>query len=294
MRNTIKYYYNIYPEEIYQKKDIYIFKNNNQTYWLLLINRDIQDLLKIYSNLITYNFYCHEIIYNQNNEIITIVNGKKYILIKLYNNSNETINLPIIRAYNLEINTDKKCNWFNLWCNKVDYYEYHISQNGKKYPLLKKCFDYYIGLTETAISLVKSIDISSISMFINHDRININTTLSEFYNPLNFLIDVKIRDVCEYFKSAFFSNKKNIIKEIETYLVTDNISNEEAILFLARIIYPSYFYDTYDLIIQNQKQESDLYFYINKNKEFEIFLKDILILLKQKYNVPIIEWIIKT
>lgn len=294
MRNTIKYYYNIYPEEIYQKKDIYIFKNNNQTYWLLLINRDIQDLLKIYSNLITYNFYCHEIIYNQNNEIITIVNGKKYILIKLYNNSNETINLPIIRAYNLEINTDKKCNWFNLWCNKVDYYEYHISQNGKKYPLLKKCFDYYIGLTETAISLVKSIDISSISMFVNHDRININTTLSEFYNPLNFLIDVKIRDVCEYFKSAFFSNKKNIIKEIETYLVTDNISNEEAILFLARIIYPSYFYDTYDLIIQNQKQESDLYFYINKNKEFEIFLKDILILLKQKYNVPIIEWIIKT
>ena len=137
MRNTIKYYYNIYPEEIYQKKDIYIFKNNNQTYWLLLINRDIQDLLKIYSYLITYNFYCHEIIYNQNNEIITIVNGKKYILIKLYNNSNETINLPIIRAYNLEINTDKKCNWFNLWCNKVDYYEYHISQNGKKYPLLK-------------------------------------------------------------------------------------------------------------------------------------------------------------
>ena len=294
MRNTIKYYYNIYPEEIYQKKDIYIFKNNNQTYWLLLINRDIQDLLKIYSNLITYNFYCHEIIYNQNNEIITIKKNKKYILIKLYNNSNETINLPIIRAYNLEINTDKKCNWFNLWCNKVDYYEYHISQNGKKYPLLKKCFDYYIGLTETAISLVKSIDISSISMFVNHDRININTTLSEFYNPLNFLIDVKIRDVCEYFKSAFFSSKKNIIKEIETYLVTDNISNEEAILFLARTIYPSYFYDTYDLIIQNQKQESDLYFYINKNKEFEIFLKDILILLKQKYNVPIIEWIIKT
>ena len=41
-----------------------------------------------------------------------------------------------------------------MWIRKIDYFEYQISQFGKKYPIIRESFNYYVGLAENGISLL--------------------------------------------------------------------------------------------------------------------------------------------
>ena len=82
----------------------------------------------------------------------------------------------------------------------------------KKYPVLYNIIDYYIGLGENAIQYFKSIVPTyngNIEIGVCHKRINYNSTLFDLYNPLNLVIDYKVRDLSEYIKSVFF-NTNNI------------------------------------------------------------------------------------
>lgn len=293
MKNTINYFYDIRPNDVHQSDDTYKFKYDNKLFLLTPYYGNINNTLEIYAYLIRMNIYCHEIIYNKNNEIVTMINNKPYVLLKIYIINNDRISLQNILSYNIQIETDKKCNWYNLWCEKIDYYEYQVNQYGKKYPLIRDSFSYYNGMSETAISLVKTIDINKVNMYIGHNRISKNYNLIDFYNPLNMTVDVKIRDICGYFKNQFFEDF-NIIDDLEKYIISANLTYEESILFFARLIYPSYYFDLYDEIIQGKTSEDKLYYYINKIQDYELFLYKIFVLLSKIYKIPEIEWIIKT
>ena len=293
MKNTINYFYNIRPDVIHQVSDIYKFKENNIVYLLIPFYGNINYILEIYAYLIKINIYCHEIIYNKDNSVVTLLNNKPYVLLKIHINNNKLITISDILAYNIQIDNEKKCNWYHLWCEKIDYYEYQVSQYGKKYPLIKETFSYYNGMSETAISLLKTIDITKVNLYISHNRITSRTNLIEFYNPLNMTADVKVRDICEYIKNSFFKDR-NILNEVEKYFIMVNLTYEEAILFLARLIYPSYYFDLYDEIIQGKEKEDKLYFYTNKIPSYEIFLYNVINILNHMYRLPEIDWIIKT
>ena len=79
--------------------------------------------------------------------------------------------------------------WKKLWEEKIDYYEYQMSQLSSKYILLKNSFDYYVGLSENAISLLNYIKEKDIRFYICHKRINNNEKLDNFFNPTNFVVD---------------------------------------------------------------------------------------------------------
>lgn len=293
MKNTINYYYNLIPTDIHQKEDIYTLNINNIKYLFMPFYGNINTLNIIYNYLINLNIYCHEIVYNKENNVITFINEKPYILLKVHYNNTQQINIQNILSYNILIETDKKCNWYNLWCEKLDYYEYQIREFGKKYPLIRDSFSYYNGLCETAISLLSRLKINQVNMYINHQRINKNMTLIEFYNPLNMVIDVRIRDICEYFKIKFFEGN-NILKEINNYLFQAKLNYNEMYLFYIRLIYPSYYFDLYDKIMEGKEKEEKLNQYIDKVNEYEIFLKDVYLIINKYYKIPDIEWIIKT
>lgn len=292
MKNTINYYYNLVTNDIHQKNDIYRFSINLENYILMPFYGDINTLYNIYTYLIRLNIYCHEIIYNKDNNIITPINDKPYVLLKIHI-KDTLIKLENIYSYNIFIKSDKKCNWYNLWCEKLDYYEYQVNQYGKKYPLIRESFGYYNGMCETAISLLKTVDISKTNMYINHRRINKNINSIDFYNPLNMIIDVKIRDVCEYFKKEFFDGK-NVLNDLNNYLLISHLSYEETILIFVRLIYPSYYFDLYDEIIQGKQSEDKLHYYIDKTDNYEQFLYQVYLTLNKFYKIPEIEWIIKT
>lgn len=293
MKNLINYYYNLIPIKIIQKEDNYELIINNCKYLFMPFYGNINELMSIYNYLINNKVYCHEIIYNKEKNIITINNNKPYVLLKIHYDNNEIIALKDIMAYNINTNNRQKCNWKKLWCEKLDYYEYQIQEFGKKYPLIKESFSYYDGLCENAICLLNLVEMDNIGMYINHKRIKFDMTKNNFYNPLELTIDNKVRDISDYFKINYFK-KTSIINEVQFFLENFKLSYEEILLFFIRLIYPSYYFDLYDKIIQGKEQEKKLKIYINNIDNYEKFLKQVYYTIGKYYKLPEIEWIKKT
>lgn len=291
LKNTINYYYNLNINTIHQKEKNYYFKADNKNY-LLLKCTNIEEPDDIYR----LNIYLsqilpvHRIVLNANNEAITKINDSNYLLLELFSNNNK-INLNnIIELSNIRIpfSVDKlkRNDWYNLWIKKVDYFEYQLSQIGKKYPLIRESFNYYIGLAENAIILVNNIDFNNIPLGLSHRRI---TNMSfNLYNPLNIVIDVRIRDVCEYFKFCFFNNI-DISMELELFLSYNSFNIDEAKLFLARMFFPTYYFDLYEKIIDNEIDESEIKKVIIKADNYEKILKQVYYHFKN--NQINIEWL---
>lgn len=290
MKNALNYYYNLNIDNIHQKNKNYYFKVNNLQYMLLeCVNEEINDIYSLNVYLIrNYPFY--KIILNKDNKVITIINETNYILLEINNNIKELNLNEIIKINNISIvnfNKLRRDNWYTLWTNKIDYFEYQINQIGKKYPIIRESFNYYIGLAETAISLIKSINNEGMYLSLSHKRIN---NAFDLYNPLNLIIDVRIRDICEYFKFCFFENK-NVFRELELFLNYNKLSYNESVYFLARMLFPTYYFDLYEKIIANEVKEEEIKKIISKVDKYEKLLK--YIYLNFKNNNLYIDWLEK-
>ncbi len=300
MKNAINYYYNLVTYDIRQSGKKYRFTVDNNEYLLCLCEYDLEELEEIYklnNFLLQINVYNHQIILNVNNQIITMINNEPYILMRILINENRKIDINDILLFNnlpmynyfLKL---RKNNWRDFWIRKVDYFEYQISEIGTDYTLIKESFSYFIGMTETAIALLYDYDLDY-NYIITHRRVTTESTLYDLYNPLNLIIDNKIRDICEYFKDGFFKNKINII-DIKNYLRISNLNSEEMYLFYVRMLYPSFYFDLYENIIRGLSNEKELLKIIDKIDDYQKLLKEIFWILKPITNLPDIEWIIKT
>ncbi len=290
MKNTINYYYNLNINNIHQKDKNYYFNINNNNYLLLKCDNieELDDIYKLDSYLIQI-LPVHKIILNINNEIITKINDNNYLLLQLYIDNKVDLN-KIIELNNINIpdyfSKLRRDNWSLLWTNKIDYLEYQLSQIGRKYPIIRDSFNYYIGLAENAIILVNNTDKRNIVLGLSHRRISSN--FFDLYNPLNIVIDIRIRDVCEYFKYCFFDNI-DISRELELFLNYNNLDINEGKLFLARMLFPTYYFDLYEKVINNEIDESEIKKIIVKADSYEKILKQIYYHFKN--NQLNIEWL---
>ena len=299
MKNAINYYYNLNPNEIHQINKTYKFHISNKKYILYPYQRkpeELNQIYELYMYIKSLGIYCHDIILNKDNKIITEINTIPYILLCIYIN-NRIINVnDIISMANIPItksNFDriKRIKWNLLWANKIDYLEYQISQFGKKYEIVRESSDYYIGIVENCISLVSNQKNSKTIPTISHNRIEIITTTEEFYNPLNFIIDNRIRDISEYIKSQF-NNTNEILKTIHEYVYRCRLNVDEIRLLFIRILYPSKYLDMCELILDNKIKEKELLKLINNSREFEHTIKSIYDYIKKYVSLPEIEWLI--
>lgn len=291
MKNVLNYYYNLYPDKIYQTKDEYYFFIYNIRYSLIKYKEDIKDIKKIYEthqNMLNQNIYIHPIILNIEKSPLTIINKNAYILLKtVYYGEKITLD-KIVSSY--ETREKNHTKWSQKWSIKNDYLEFQIRELGKKYKKIRESFSYYIGLAETAIALSNLAENGDINYCYSHKRIDTNKTTTELYNPLNIVIDTKVRDAAEYLKSSFF-NGKNIREETYYYLNTQNLTPEERILFLARMLYPTYYFDLFEEIITGKMTENNIDKIIKKEDEYENILKEIYHMCKIKTNLIQIEWL---
>lgn len=290
MKNTISYYYNLDINTIHQKEKNYYFKIGSDNYLLLRYDRidELDDIYKLDIYLLQF-LPIHKIILNINNEIITKINGSDYLLLQLFSNDKIDLN-KIIELNNISIPLDlpklKRDNWSLLWTEKIDYLEYQLSQIGRKYPLIRDSFNYYIGLAENAIILVNNTNKKNIVLGLSHRRISDSSF--DLFNPLNIVIDIRIRDVCEYFKFCFFNNI-DISQELELFLSYNQLNIDEGKLFLARMLFPTYYFDIYEKIINNEIDENEIKKIIIKADSYEKILKQIYYHFKN--NQLNIEWL---
>lgn len=304
MKNTINYYYNIIIEDFIKSDKDYYFYLNNEEYHLIVFNRPFNDIEPIYNlNMEMKKRGClvHEIIINKDKQAVTMVNNIPYILIKLCRYKNDRVflnDINYIESMTRSINYDKsllRIDWIKLWSDKIDYYEYQISQLGKKYPLLCDSLSYFIGLGENAISyIVNNQTTDNNYPVVTHKRISIEDGSFEFYNPLNFVIDSRVRDISEYIKNCFFKNKLDFY-EIKSYFNISNFSNNEYMLLFSRLLFPTFYFDMYDEIINNNLSEDKISNVIKRSYEYEEFLCIIYKYIVYDRKVPLepIDWLLK-
>ena len=298
MKNAINYYYNLIVKDIHQLTKMYYFDYDNSRYFLVLYNDDMKKLNYIYNlhkNILARGLYIHQIVLNKDGGMVTIINNKPYILIKAQYYTGKIDYGTMISFLNLEIYEDgksllEKMNWSILWGQKNDYLEYLMNQMGHKYPILRDSFSYYIGLGETSIQLLNMIDVNNVPKVVAHQRIKSTDTLFEIYNPLNLTVDYRVRDIAEYFKSAFF-NGEDITKILNEFLVNNSLSEIEYLLFLARLLYPTYYFDIFEDIISGKKEEKEIKKIIALIDNYEILLKKIYLYYKTIIKIMPIEWL---
>ncbi len=296
MNNFLEYFYQIKVDNIKHNHNNFSFtyKNNNYKLYIYDDNLNIELLYNICLRL-SNNTLISQIIKNRNQELITTYNNLAYILVKIYANPNKEITLEELTYLNKQLYTSKlKVNWANLWSNKIDYLEELINENGKKYPLLVDSFNYFVGLTENAISYYNNIIIDeSYKLYLTHKHIKINDTIEDIYNPLNIIFDYQVRDIAEYIKRSFFINNNLIIKELTEYLSTNNLSLTDIKLLVARLLYPSFYFELYEDILLDNQDEIIISKITSRIDEYEKYISSIINYLKKYYDIETIKWLEK-
>ena len=64
-------------------------------------------------------------------------------------------------------------------------------------------------------------------------------------------------------------------------------------MLYARLLYPTYYFDAYEDIINNNGDENKLISIVNKINEYELFLKKAYFEISKYTNLERIDWIIK-
>lgn len=302
MKNIINYFYNLNITELTNKDNIYSFYDNDELYHFYIYNNNIKnvELTKDIDDSLKKDTLIHEIIINKDNSIITYYNNIPYILCKINININKPITLGEISYLSSKvISTNSKItyhSWQDLWSIKMDYLEKVINENGKKYPIIVDSFNYFVGMAENAISYYNNLsnkEVDNNSLVISHRIININDTVYAIYDPVNIIIDHKARDIAEYIKYSFFSDNTNIFKELNTYFKYNYYTKDDVVLLLARVLYPSFYFNMYEDIMINSKEEKIITNITSKLDKYELYLAMVFKYFNNFYNLPIPEWLNK-
>lgn len=296
MNNFIEYFYNIKVDKISYNDKYYSFIYNGYIYKLYIFDNSSNiDFLIDMNKKMVGNTLISEIIYNRNNEIISTYNNISYMLLKIYVNVSKDITLEEIVFFANSMSKEKiNVNWGMLWSRKIDYLEELIYENGKKYPLIVDSFNYFVGLAENAISYYNDIIMDvNYKYVISHKHIRFNDKVEDLYNPMNIIFDYRVRDIAEYIKVSFFNNNSNVFNELRIYLEKNHLSLSEVKLLVARLLYPSFYFDMYEDILIDNKEEKIIVDVISKLDLYEDYLDNMIMFLKQFYDINEVPWLKK-
>lgn len=294
MNNFLEYFYNIKVNKIIFNKNYYSFIYQGYIYKLYVVNENINiNFLVNLNKRLLESTLVSQIVINKENNYISYYNNNRYLLIKIFVNLNKKISLSELCYFDdLLYTKDININWGILWSKKVDYLENLINENGKKYPLIVDSFNYFVGMTENAISYYNNILIpKNYSYYISHKNINFNDSVEAIYNPLNIIFDYKARDIAEYIKNSFFVDSSNIFNELDLLLNKKYLTLIDIKLVIARILYPSFYFNLYENILIDNQDEKILVNIINKLNDYEIYLASIINYFARYYDIEEIAWL---
>lgn len=305
MKEYIYYYYNLEIENIESNNSYYSFFYQNNLYYLVFFNRsdeELKEIIQISAELKQKGIFVHDIIFNKFLLPISKIGNYNYILFKINGNKDEEFDIFDINNFNERLvlisNKSKlyRNNWGELWSRKIDYLELQLSEIGKDKEIILNSFSYYIGLAENAISYVnRTNEVLKNHLYkvtLSHRRIFYPNKLLNYLNPLSFIFDLDVRDVAEYLKVMFF-NDEDAYLELITYLRISKLSNYSYHMLFARLLYPSYYFDLYEDIMNNDTKQENLMKIINKVNEYEEFLYRAYLEISNYVKLEKIDWIIK-
>lgn len=290
MKNKIRYYYNFNDFSLTRIKDCYYFRYQNILYSFERIENIeyFQVILSILKSIPSSRFF--KVVPNIYNDDFCTINNQVYALF-MHRSSDfslykEIINLPM---FNYHIPNIKIFPWDFLWIKKINYYEYQIKHifNVDTSLIINDCFYYYVGMAENAISYLKyNSAFFSSNLCLCHKRISIK----DFFHPQNIIVDCYPRDVSEYIKYLFFSNAYQGFC-FSSFFELLHFSYNDFVLLYARLLFPSYFFDIYDNIVNTHSDYSALKSILLRVDEYNNFLHYIYTIICKFIEIPEVLWI---
>lgn len=309
MKQSIEYYYNIDLEEIDIYPNYAIFYYNNSKYYYVFLPRnlnELEDIIRCSKEVKSRGMNCHDILYNKFNKVVSYFGEDKYVLLKINGAENNKIDIFELVNYSekLNLNNNKynlyRNEWGNLWASKIDYFEEQIRQLGKNKTGIINSFSYYIGLAETALiyynSTQKSVKMNYLidKVVLSHRRIFYPNIWLNYANPLSFVFDLEVRDIAEYLKAMFFKAGINeTLEETKAYLKIKKLSKYSYQMFYARLLFPSYYFDIYEKVMNGELKEDSLIEIIDKVDDYEKYLKEVYHEISNIMQIEKVSWLIK-
>lgn len=304
MKETIEYYYNIEIEYLEEFDGKYHFKFNNQDYFFVFYNRreeELEDIINVIREMISKGINVNEVLINRNGSYLTKVGEYNYILFRVSNIYYEydifdmdSMSKKLI--LNNSVSSLYRNNWGKLWSEKVDYFEMQVRELGLELEVIKNSFSYYIGLAENAISYVNNANLKNREEYkitLAHRRVFYPNYKLNYLNPLSFVFDLRVRDIAEYLKSMFFKEGISYtLEELRTYLKIAHLSLYECEMLYARMLYPTYYFDLYDEVINKGIDEDILINVIKNSSLFEEFLGNVYIEIKKYADIDRVDWLV--
>ena len=305
MKETLEYYYGLDIESIEELDGKYHFKIENQDYFFVFYNRgieELEDIINVSNEMVKKGINVHKILVNRNNSFLTKVGEYNYILFAVSNLNEEYDIFDMIKiSEKLILNNNKsnlyRNNWGTLWSEKIDYFEYQVRELSIEKEVVKSSFSYYVGLAENAISYVNNTNMKyggdAYRIVLSHRRVFYPNYKLNYLNPLSFVFDLEVRDIAEYLKAMFF--KKDIsfcLDELSSYLKIRHLSLYDYQMLYARLLYPTYYFDVYESVMNKNGDEEQLVNIIKKCDSYEEFLKKAYLEISKYAKIDKIEWII--
>ncbi len=307
MKENILYAYHIKLDNIKDEKDYSFFEIGENAFYFTKLKRtekEFQELLLVMEELLKKNIPIFTFVPNQNNSYITMVGNVPYVLVQT---NHPKVEYGILEIMNFQkqffLNAKKSSlyrnEWATLWSSKVDFFEYQVHELGKDYPIIVNSFSYYVGLAENAIAYVNFISKripmpSNTPIVLSHRRVNYPNIRLNFDNPLNFIFDIEVRDVASYIKSLFFYDEELAMIDLKAYVDMRKPDLYSLSMLYARLLYPSYYFDIHEKIIEKNEKEECLLPIIDKVQDYEKFLKNVFYLFRNYVPLEPISWILKT
>lgn len=305
MKETLEYYYGLDIESIEELDGKYHFKIENQDYFFVFYNRgieELEDIINVSNEMVKKGINVHKILINRNNNFLTKVGEYNYILFAVSNLNEEYDIFDMVKiSEKLVLNNNKsnlyRNNWGTLWSEKIDYFEYQVRELSIEKDVVKNSFSYYVGMAENAISYVNNTNMKyggdAYRIVLSHRRVFYPNYKLNYLNPLSFVFDLEVRDIAEYLKAMFF--KKDIsfcLDELSSYLKIRHLSLYEYQMLYARLLYPTYYFDVYESVMNKNGDEEQLVNIIKKCDSYEEFLKKAYLEISKYAKIDKIEWII--
>lgn len=283
MKNVILYYYNLNNISLTRYKNKILVKNDNDFYWFELVE-NIDEVKRQYELTKNQEEY-YDFVPNKEKSIFTRYKDNYYVLLKVKENKGDILD-RIIKPIEVDVRDEVKL-WKELWIRKSDFIEYQMKHIANKYKTIDESIDYYIGLVEVSIQYLSYNEKKQEEKrYLVHKRID----KRNFYNPLNVKVDIKERDLAGYLK-LLFMEEDYTEDDISRIIDRANLSFDERIRLFARLLFPSYYLDVYDLVVSCDAGEDELKKVILRNEEYELFLRMIFKLLNKKNDMPYIHFL---
>lgn len=297
MKETINYYYNVYPKKIVEINNGCYFYFNDFKYYFVETSKSIEEiefLVKVSNLLYKRNIFVDTFIMSKNKTFYVVLNDKKYILLRVNALENDKYSLNNLIYFNnlLLLKNNNVVPYDTLWGKKIDMFESEMADLNIDYPIIQESFDYYVGLAENALSYYVDIketeNMNDAKVSLGHKRLNKYVLSGLINNPINFTFDYEIRDTALYIETKFFDGVLDFEEVVDALKKFNRLDLR---LLFSRLLYPMYYFDQVKLILEEDVDEKTLIKFIRKSRAYEMLLLDVFNVINKKYNIPKVEWL---